>query len=69
VTSSIGCPGPLYEVAFHEASRRVSEGRAATYLKSAMLAAVGIAAIAVIAGLIWLAFYGLGWVLAGFAKD
>jgi hypothetical protein len=69
LTSSIGCPGPKYEVAFQEAARLVSEGSSAPRLKALGSTALGTVAIAAIAVLIWLAFNGLGWVLAGFAKD
>jgi hypothetical protein len=69
VAATIGCPGPSYSLSFERAGRLVSEGLAAPYLKAAAWTAAGVLGVAAIALCIWLAFYGLGWTVAGFARD
>jgi hypothetical protein len=69
VAASVGCPGPSYSLSFEDAGRLVSEGLITPYLKAAAWTAVGVVALAVTAFCIWLAFYGVGWTLAGFARD
>jgi hypothetical protein len=69
VAARVGCPGPSYSLSFEDAGRLVSEGPVTPYLKAAAWTVVGVVAIAVTAFCIWLAFYGIGWTLAGFARD
>ena len=69
VASSIGCPGPSYYLSFQDAERLVLQGLTVQYVKGIAWAVAGVAAIAAITVCIWLGFCGLGWTVAGFAKD